>query len=634
MHDTRDHPAPSKRRRRTLPIAIVAVAAGLAAWRALDRLSDNDPTRPVVLADQIRSGAAAGFNVLLITLDTTRPDHLGCYGYEPARTPTIDSLLEHGVRFDDAVASVPLTLPSHATILTGLGPLTHGVRNNGKYMLSPDHTTLAEILKAQGYETAAFVSCFVLDKRFGLDQGFDVYEFEIGRTGLRIADSLSGERPADEVTTSALKWFQARARAGTRAPFFAWVHYFDPHEPYTPMTQDLPGFPSHPYDGEIAFVDLHLERLLTELDKQKLRDRTLIVLVSDHGEGLDEHGESTHGLFVYETTVRAALVLSCPALFERPYRVDDRVVATSDIVPTVLDLLGVSAGVRTDGISLLATDAPPNRAVYIESVYAQEDIGCTTLHGLRRHNDKYIRAIRPEYYDLRRDPRESDNLYDKGPPDVQDLERRLSDLMASADQAGTAQSAARTLTSEEIRQLQNLGYVGAGGSTFSDESCDPKDLTSVFAMWGEVYRLSRAGRFGDAIPIAEELVAEAPGFELAVHFLAHLQEEVGRLDDAVVTLEVAAKRRPSGELLIHMAELLYRLKRFEECDRALDAAEPLDPLSGSIPKLRGDRLFDQQRYAEAIEQYEKALQIDAERVGRDVTGKLRQAQELLRTARP
>ncbi|MFH0981957.1 MAG: sulfatase [Planctomycetota bacterium] len=411
----------------------------------------------------VHPGAATGFNVLLITLDTTRPDHLGCYGYKAIETPAIDSLLDHGVRFDDAVASAPLTLPSHASLFTGLHPPTLGVRDNGSYRLGPEYTTLAEVLRNQGYETAAFVAAFILDRRYGLDQGFNVYDFRISETGRKGTETLLNERGADDVTNSAIRWLDQRARSGTAAPFFAWGHYYDPHHPYKSPLADLERFRDKlPYDAEVAFVDMHFKRLLDTVDKHNLRARTLIVVVSDHGESLREHGEPNHGIFIYEATIRSAWLLSNPVLFDRPYRVDDRVVSLVDAFPTLLELLGLPLPSRGDGQSLLSVKPDPDRAVYIESYYPREKLRCSTLCGLRRHTDKYILAPTPEYYDLRKDPREAKNLYATAPPV---LPQRLAELLRNWDQTGGARSGARTMSAEEEARLRSLGYAGTSHGT-------------------------------------------------------------------------------------------------------------------------------------------------------------------------
>ncbi|MBN2054380.1 sulfatase [bacterium] len=249
-------------------------------------------------------GEAAGFDVLLITLDTVRANRLGCYGYPSAATGSVDSLCNPGVRFDSAFSSVPLTLPSHATILTGRYPMEHGVRDNGLFKLDTVETSIAERLKSAGYDTAAFIGSFVLDQRFGLAQGFDLYDFEVSPQGIKPQMVDFNERSAQDVTDSYLRWLGERTAGKAATPYFAWLHYFDPHQPYSSPFVFEGRFTGHPYDAEIAYVDHHLGRILTTLEGLGTRRRTLILLTADHGESLGEHGEDTHGIFIYDATIR------------------------------------------------------------------------------------------------------------------------------------------------------------------------------------------------------------------------------------------------------------------------------------------------------------------------------------------
>ena len=616
-------------------IAVIVIVGGVLAWKGAVVVTDPDPTRPVVLADVVEPGDAAGYNVLLITLDTTRADHLGCYGYEALATPAVDSLLEHGVRFDDAVTNVPVTLPSHATIFTGLVPYRHGVRNNGTYRLDAEQVTLAEILKDNGYATAAFVASFVLDKRFGLDQGFDAYDFEISDEGRYSPTSLACERGANHVTSAAIEWFNARRNSAAAAPFFLWVHYYDPHAPYESPLADSARFAERSriaaYDAEIAFVDLHVQKLLNTLDEHGLRERTLLVLVSDHGEALGEHGEQEHGGFLYEASMRVALMFSCPSLFDRPYRVDDRLVGTVDIVPTIAELLGIPLRVPVDGQGLLMTERDPKRTVYMETTYTQSHMGCAPLFGLRHHADKFILAPRSEYYDLRRDPAELHNLYGTANPKIEALQQQLALIMG--DWSGKT-TASRTMSDEEAERLAALGYASLTTATGSDNLPDPKDQVPMLVMLGEARDLMKQGRYEEALVIAQEMADQIQGIEPPILTVAEIHIELGRRDEAVRVLSEYAEAHPSVEVLVALASELSVLKRFDEVERTLQAAELLDPLCGSIPMLRGDRLFEEQRYAEAAAQYRKALEIDGQRLGPMAGAKLSEALKLTNARSP
>jgi len=611
--------------------AVLLILLGLFAWNSSCSRS-RDPARPTAPADLLRHAAAAGFNLLLITLDTTRADRLGCYGYEQAETPTIDALAGRGVRFDDAVTSVPITLPSHATIMTGRYPPAIGVRDNGTYQLAEEHVTLAEILKGNGYDAVAFVASFTLDERFGLNQGFDLYEFEVGPDG-RKAGGLAYERRADAVSDSAIGWLQARDESGGAGPFFMWVHYFDPHVPYDSPIGPAARFRGRPYDAEIAFVDLQLKRLLAAFDERGLRDRTLIVLVSDHGEGLFEHDEATHGIFIYETTLRVALILSCPALFDGPYRVDDRVVATVDLLPTILDLLDVPSGMLGDGQSLLAAAGSPQRAVYIETQMPLSN-GCSPLYGLRRHGDKYIQAPRPEYYNLQEDPKELQNLYSRGPLELVTLKEQLAEVMDtwSGDEAG--RSAARLLTDEERRRLESLGYVAGDEQSESDALPDPKDHISVINQMTEITRLMALGQEREALALAKEVAAQSEDWYDPIRMVAELHWKLGERAEALSVLEEFAEKHPSPDVLYQLARTLFFCQREAECLEKLAAAELLDAQAGAIPVLRGDVFFRQKRYQRAVEQYQRALEIDGKRFGPEARRKLRQAKQGLRGTQP
>ncbi|MCP4591160.1 MAG: sulfatase-like hydrolase/transferase [bacterium] len=594
---------------------------------------DRSTTRPVVLGEVIRPGAAEGFNVLLVTLDTTRADRLGCYGYEHARTPTIDGLVKHGVRFDDAVTSAPTTLAAHSTILTGLYPPSTGVHENGVNLLTPEFTTLAERLKTAGYDTAAFVASFVLDRRFGLDQGFDVYDFQADPEAAEVksATSLEYERRADRVTNSALQWFKTRSAEGRTAPFFTWVHYYDPHMPYNSPLGGTATFAGRPYDAEIAFVDSHLKRLMSAFDEWGLRERTLVILVADHGEALGDHGEALHGVFVYESTMRVGLILSSPALFEQSYRVDDRVVGTVDIFPTVTELLGLDPE-ESDGISLLDTGAAADRALYIESYYPLT-MGCAKLRGLRRHTDKYIEAPQPEYYDLVGDPAEADNLHDDGPPEAKELEQLLA-LQWPARAGGTG--ATRVLTTAELERLAALGYASTGNRQESDALPDPKERIGLINQMTEVTRLMAFEQYDEALELAQEVANQCDCWDAPVLKTAEILVNIGRHDEAVDRLDVFARRCNTTEAFFYLARSLLHLKRYAECERALDAAEVLDPTGqmGAVTALRGDLYFAQKRHREAIKQYERALELDAGRLGQKVRDNLTLARQRLQEPNP
>jgi len=590
-------------------IVIVAIWLVNREWPSAERVDGPAAAR---LSDLVETGEARGFNVLLVTLDTVRADRLGCYGHESAETPTLDSLVARGVRFDDAVTSVPLTLPAHATILTGLSPLSHGVRDNGRYKLAEEHVTLAEVLSSHGYDTAAFVGCFVVDARFGLDQGFDIYDFEVSAEGYHPEMPDFNERSATDVTDAAVRWLDERARFGANAPFFAWVHYFDPHQPYQSPLQRLQRFAVRPYDAEIAYVDAEFGRLLDKLDDLGVRDRTVIVVAGDHGEALGEHGEPTHGMLIYESTMRVPLIISCTSLFDGAYHVGNRVVGLTDVRPTVEDLLGVTGSPPVDGESLLRPGADDDRAIYVETEMPLSLAGWSPLRGLRTHNHKYILAPQRELYDLRKDPAESHNIYAAGGSVAGPLELRLSELM---NRIGPGSGSDRALTDEEIERLGSLGYVQSGAARAEGPLPDPKTMMSVYSDAVRSEHLYGRGLYTEAAALARGVLEQSDMHIQALRVLAFSYVKLGRANEAVSLLRESVDRNPGAFLVRSLTQVLILEERYADALDALEVYASVDPLDGRVPLLRGDVYARQGLNDRAIIQYEEAIRVDEHRVG-------------------
>ena len=433
------------------------------------------------LQRQLTPGDLTGWNLLFVTFDTTRADHLGCYGYATAQTPTIDRLAATGAIFDHAVAPVSATLPSHCTMMTGLEAPNHGVRTNGHFNLRKDKTTLAEVLRDYGYATAAFVATYVLNHRFGMSQGFDTYDDE-RRSDEPESDDRLLPRRADYQTDVAIKWLTRHLDSRSRQPFFMWVHYFDPHLPHDPPGEYGKRFADKPYDGEIAYADHHLRRLLDFLETNQLLDSTLIVLTADHGEGLFEHLEKDHSRLIYDTTMHVPLIINCPQLHDDPCRIDDITVGLIDIMPTVLSLLGIDAGLTMDGFNLLTAKVDPHRVIYIETIAGLLYHGWASLHGLRSIDKKFIKAPLPEFYDLKADPGELRNLLETNGHVADELAAKLEEIMSAWPPVEAVARTTDRLNKRVAKNLAALGYVSTRtpGDTVDRVRPDPKDMVPLF----------------------------------------------------------------------------------------------------------------------------------------------------------
>jgi arylsulfatase A-like enzyme len=557
--------------------------------------------------EPLSTGSAAGFHLVLITLDTTRADRLGAYGYEKAETPNLDRLAREGLRFEDAVSSAPITLVAHASMLTGLDPDHHGVRHNGEYRLDPSQATLAEVLRSNGYETAAFVSGFVLDARYGLAQGFDRYD---DRTQAFPGQPFGGlgERSAEAVTDAALEWLGKR---DTSKPFFLWVHYYDPHAQYRPPEPYARKFAGSPYDGEIAYMDSQLGRLIAALEKTS--PKLLVVVAGDHGESFGEHSEYTHGRLLYETTQRVPLFLWSPAAIPRPQVVDDAVVGLVDIFPTVTDLLSIHDEGKRDGVSLRLARNRPDRAIYMETMMAYLDNGWAPLHALRRREDKYIVAPRPEYYRLADDPKESANL--AGKASARDSVEELSQALGKRLEGTTAQAIAASATKpdpESLRRLQSLGYLSGPGplAASSGELPDPKDMIRILELAIESRSLRREGKLEEALQRARRARELAPRDLEVIEENALVYIEMNRLEDAEEALRAYAALKPNPNIYIMLAQILKETGRRPEGEALLQEAMRLEPDHGGVLITWGDFLAEQRKYGEALESYQRAKRVD------------------------
>ncbi len=624
-------------RRRKLLLGLVAtgiVATGLATLRFAGRLKGTDRPR----------------NVLLITMDTTRADYLGCYGAVSARTPNIDRLAREGTLFARCSTCSPLTLPSHSSILTGLYPYVHGARLNGTGRLAEVNITLAETLREAGYATQATVASFVLNKQFGTAQGFDVYHDVVPTAG---GEPLMAERKGIEIGDDAIQML----RALSGRPFFLWVHFYDPHFPYeSPRVDDI--LSPAAYADEITLMDSQIGRLLEEL-KRLGRDRdTLVVAVADHGEGLNQHEEWKHGYFLYQTTLHTALLMRCPGTIPAGKLISAQV-RTIDIAPTILDLLGLPPWDHAQGVSLrpliTGQQPDPKLAAYGETFLAQVEYGLSQLRSLTLGGWKYIWSPKPELYDLVNDPQETENLAAREAERAARLHEQLRQLIAEAPPPPTVDQTTSSLTGQELARLESLGYVGGRGGQavggteldrFEPRGGNPQDFARSFKLvsW-EFPQLLKSGQHKRAEMLVRQLMETMPeaaylpaylgtvlllqgrnreaeeAFQKAVSlapddYLVRMKyggflRKTERPADALAQFEAVLERYPDDvEALKQAALALATLGRLEAAEANLRRALEIEPRSAPVLRVLALIYEDQKRLPEALQYLDQALAID------------------------
>lgn len=523
----------------------------------------------------VESGACRGCNVLLITIDTLRLDRVGAFGGTRHLTPTLDRLAGEGFRLTRAYASAPLTLPSHTSILTAVSPPAHGVRTNGLFRLGPKLPTLATILKSAGYRTGAFVGAFVLDARFGLTRGFDVYDDRYGEQ--HEGDQTEGaERRAADVIAPAFAWINQQSTIDNQQ-WFAWVHLYDPHAPYRAPE---PWASQHePYDAEVAYTDAMVGRLLDQLKGAGRLDRTLVVVAADHGESLGEHGERTHGTFVYDATMRVPwIVWSSNGAVRGAY---DGLARLIDLAPTTLDLVGVEAPASFEGRSVARAIAQGGGAAtaYLEAMDANLTRGWAPLSAIVAGPRKLIDVPVPELYDLAADPAEQTNLYTRDAAGGRTLESLLRDARASLD-ARAAGAEKATLSADARQRLQALGYTASSADpaqrVYTDAD-DPKTLTPVSNTLNDDVAAFNGGD-ASAIGRVRAIVQAHPNFSTAYGELAAMQRRTGDLAGAIATLDACARRGAADpRSLVTLARDLGdagQLERGSQVAEAVVAAHP------------------------------------------------------------
>lgn len=515
--------------------------------------------------------------VILISIDTLRADRLSCYGNRKISTPNIDALAKSGTLFTEASAQVPLTLPSHVGLMTSTHPFANGIRDNGE-QLGKQALTLAELLKAKGYRTAAFVGGFVLDRRFGLDQGFDLYDSPFDLDRHRGSDPGDIKRPAEMVLGTASQWIEKNSAA----PFFAFVHLYDMHSPYNALHRRRYG--TSGYEAELLYVDEQLGKFFNRLPRTVF-DAAVIVLTSDHGEGLGDHGESTHGYFIYQSTLHVPLIVRRQrGASAAPARRDDPA-SLIDVAPTLLDLCGLPIPTAMQGRSLRDTASRPNQ-IYSESHYASQHFGCVVLRCLRVGRYKYIEAPKPELYDLAQDPGEAQNIYARDRLRASALVERMKRVVSQ--HSVPTQAANKALTSEAEAKLRSLGYLAGGGSAVRGPGADPKDRIADFEQYGRALILAGSGSVIEANGILERLHAKYPEVtDLSMSMALNLQR-LGRHNQAANGLREVARNDPrSARAHYNLAVSLNQLGQIDEAVRELEAALAIAPHYTQASELSG-----------------------------------------------
>ncbi|MEJ2189242.1 MAG: sulfatase-like hydrolase/transferase, partial [Acidobacteriota bacterium] len=516
-------------------------------------------------------GAVGGPPVIVISIDTLRSDHLPAYGYDSVETPAIDRLRREGILCARAYTNVPLTLPAHTALLTGVLPPENGVRDNLGYTVDPATSPLLQqTLKDAGWATGAAVSAYVLRRSTGIAHGFDFYDDDVGYHSGPGIQSL--QRSGLETLAAAQPWL--RKAAG--GPFFLFFHIFEPHSPYDPPPQFARRFAS-PYDGEIAAADAVVGDLLAELRELGVYEKALIVLLSDHGEGLGDHGEDEHGLFLYRSTLQVPLILKLPGK-ARAGTTIERPVQLIDVYPTVLAVLGLANPPSLQGGSLLDTadHNPQDSGIYAETYFPRLHFGWSELRSLIAGRFHYIDAPTPELYDLVADPGETENLASLKP----ELAGQLRNGLSVYDRTLAAPT---QVDIETRRRLQALGYVGESSTASPDTSPDPKAQSGVLAAIRDGYLLYSAGDYASAASVFGKIVKENPKVEDAWDYLALAQLGLGQPEKAIATYREALQQLPgASRLSLRLALLLYRAGRLDEAFVQANLAIPYDPAAAHI----------------------------------------------------
>jgi arylsulfatase A-like enzyme/Flp pilus assembly protein TadD len=569
-------------------------------------------------------------NVVFITIDTLRPDHLGCYGDKQIHTPNIDALAADSARFDRAYTAVPVTLPSHTVIFTGTYPMLSGVHDFAANKLSPTQPTLASVLKENGYTTGAVIGSAVLDSRFGLNHGFDFYydHFDFNRLQESNLDEM--ERPGNVVADVTLDWLAQNYQK----KFFLWMHLYDPHYPYRPPAPYSDQYKDRLYDGEIAFADAQVGRLIEFLKKKRVYRNTLIILSGDHGESLGEHGEKTHGFFIYNATLRVPLIIHLPTGVHA--RTVDNLANLADLMPTVLQALNIPIPQQVQGQSLLPLISPKkdenSRSLYAETFLPRLHFNWSELRGVETVKYHFIDAPKPELYDLSKDPGETHNLFAEKKAVAEELRARLTSLIRQYS-AGQELAEKTGLDPTLMERLKSLGYAAFSGGGNPENSShtlpDPKDRIQVYEIFSDAMADSQHGEYASSIEKLSAVMKTEPD-SVPAHYLQGLNYyRTHEYPKSVAELERVVQLSPNYSLAVFQLGLAYdRVSNWDQAIQTLKRALELDSTNFSAAYDLGLSYLQKDMTNEAAAAFRQSVTInDGYAPGHRALGQLLLSQE-------
>jgi len=589
-----------------------------------------------------RLDQAEDFNYILITVDTLRADRIGCYGFSGISTPTMDMFASRGVKFEKCISAATLTLPSHTSLMTGTYPTFHGVRDNGGFLVPQEITTLAELMKQHGYKTSAYVAAYVLDSKWGLDQGFDHYFDSFDLSKYKTVSLGNVQRPGNEVIDEVLPWLEEHKQE----KFFTWIHLYDPHSPYEPPEPYNKEYPNHPYSGEIAYTDSQLARLWQFLEENDLVENTVLVFAADHGESLGEHQEQSHGFFIYQEGVHVPLIFVTP--FEKLHGISSaRPVSLVDVMPTILDLAGIQAPSQVQGKSLrplFFKDIKEWESIaYSETFYPRFHYGWSELKSLQDERYKLILAPELELYDLQSDPDEERNIIESQAAEARRMVAQIESFINESSR-GAYELDYSHMDEESREKLAALGYIGSFADSTSiswRQLSDPKDKINIFNQLGHARELGLQEEYEQAVEMIKNIIAQDPDIVDAYFSLGNLYTKWGKNEEALESYFQVLDKKPDDTFtVINIANAYIRLNELEKAKEfVLNKLEILSPDS-QVYFVQGNIFNFLKDYENAVFYYKKCLKLNPQSVSACnalggiyvIQEKLDEAEELLQIA--